>query len=330
MAERGILKFADPEGYAAGFGDVRVNFTIIGAGDFKAQLTHIKLKYLEIYQFCESLPRIAYIALPPEQVFLSFSIHAISPIFNGFALRNGEMVLHSHGERLHQRTCGESKWGLIAVSPLQLASFSETLTGRAIVSPDTARILRPSRTDAVRLRRLFRQACNLANCKKRLLERPEVRRALEQEMLHAVIHCLTANKSDQNAKTSQRHAAILVRFEQALGEPAEEKAALSAMCAQIGVAERTLRTCCREILGVSPTRYRLLQRLNRTRSALQRANPSATRVAEVARNHQFTELGRFAEKYRATFGESPSVTLKRNPVAWSFSRTCIVLPGCFP
>lgn len=34
------------------------------------------------------------------------------------------------------------------------------------------------------------------------------------------------------------------------------------LCAEIGMAERTLRMCCSEILGVSPTRYLLLQRLN--------------------------------------------------------------------
>jgi hypothetical protein len=35
-------------------------------------------------------------------------------------------------------------------------------------------------------------------------------------------------------------------------------------------------------------------------------------VAEIARNHQFLELGRFAVTYRAIFGESPSVTLERD------------------
>jgi len=87
------------------------------------------------------------------------------------------------------------------------------------------------------------------------------------------------------------------------------------LCAEIGMAERTLRMCCSEILGVSPTRYLLLQRLNEARSALRRADPSTASVAEVARNHQFLELGRFAVTYRSTFGESPSATLQRDPRA---------------
>jgi transcriptional regulator GlxA family with amidase domain len=87
---------------------------------------------------------------------------------------------------------------------------------------------------------------------------------------------------------------------------------LPALCAEIGVPERTLRLCCAEFLGLSPTRYVLLRRLNKARSALRRADPSKVTVAEVARNHQFLELGRFAVTYRATFGESPSTTLQRD------------------
>ncbi|MGJ4943529.1 helix-turn-helix domain-containing protein [Bradyrhizobium sp. HKCCYLS1011] len=79
----------------------------------------------------------------------------------------------------------------------------------------------------------------------------------------------------------------------------------------MGVPERTLRLCCAEFLGVSPTRYLLFRRLNKARSALRHADPSKITVAEVARTHQFLELGRFAVTYRATFGESPSATLQR-------------------
>ena len=84
------------------------------------------------------------------------------------------------------------------------------------------------------------------------------------------------------------------------------------LCAEIGVADRTLRLYCSEFLGVSPTRYLLLQRLNRARSALRRANPLTASVAEVARDHQFLEPGRFAVTYRTIFGESPSTTLQRD------------------
>jgi transcriptional regulator GlxA family with amidase domain len=103
----------------------------------------------------------------------------------------------------------------------------------------------------------------------------------------------------------------MVRFEEALSERTKQRLNMPAICAEIGVPERTLRTCCNEFLGVSPARYLLLQRLNKARSALGRAERSTASVTEIARSHQFVELGRFAVKYRATFGESPSITLQR-------------------
>jgi AraC-like DNA-binding protein len=312
MAEGNTLIFGDPDGYAAEFGAARVNLTISGAGDFRARLTRLKLKHLEVYRCYESLPRIAYVSLPPEPIFLSFPMGRVAPIFEGFVLRNTDIVLHSRGERMHQRSSGECQWGLISLSPVHLANCSAAMIGRPIASPSASRIIRPSRVESLRLRRLFRQACHLAEAGRKLIERPEVARALEQEMLHAIIHCLAGNEADDGPKTRHHHTVVMGRFEESLSKHIDQNLSMPKLCAEIDVAERTLRMCCAKFLGVSPTRYRLLRRLNQARSALRRANSSMATVAEIARNHQFLELGRFAVTYRAIFGESPSVTLERD------------------
>jgi AraC-like DNA-binding protein len=316
MAESGTLTFGDPDSYAAGFGDARINLTITGAGDFSARLTGLKLRDLKIYRCCESLPRIAFISLPREQIFLSFAVGPQSLISDGSALRNDRMVLHGRGERTHQRSIGACQWGLISLSPEQFASCGKALTGQAIAPPHASRILRPARADISRFQRLFEQACRLAEAARpKLIERPEVARALEQELLHAIFNCLAADETDRNPKTRHHHAAVMVRFEETLRKRIDQKLNMPALCAELGVPARTLRMCCAEFLGVSPTRYLLLQRLNMARRALRRANPSTASVAEVARSHQFLELGRFAVTYRTTFGESPSATLQRDPQA---------------
>ncbi|MBR0830724.1 helix-turn-helix transcriptional regulator [Bradyrhizobium manausense] len=312
MAENGTLTFSEPDGYIAEFGDARINLTITGAGDFNARLTRLKLKHLEVYLACESLPRIAYISLPPEQVFLSFPVGTASLISDGFTLRNGDMFLHGRGESTHQRSDGACQWGFTSLSTKQFERCSKTLTGREIAPPHPSRVLHPARADVTRFQRLFKEACHLAEAKRRLIERPEVTRALEQEMLHAIINCVSANEARDN-QTLHRHAAIMARFEETLRQRIDQKLNMPALCAEIGVPERTLRLCCAKFLGVSPTRYLLLRRLNKARSALRRADPSIATVAEVARDHQFLELGRFAVTYRTTFGESPSMTLHRDP-----------------
>ena len=313
MSGGGTLTFSDPDRYAAGFDGVRLNLTITGAGDFEARLTRLKLQHLEVYGCHENLPRIAHMSLPPERIFVSFALGTAPLFFEGFALRNGNIVLHDCGAHVHQRSADECQWALISLSPERLASCSTALIGTPIAPPQANRILRASRAQASRFRGLFKQACSLAETRNDLIEHIEIARALEQEILHAIVHCLTADDADDNSKTRHHHAAVMSRFEEVLSKRIDQKLTMPELCAEVGVPQRTLRMCCAEFVGVSPMRYLLLQRLNKARSALRRADPSSASVAEVARNHHFLELGRFAVTYRATFGESPSTTLHRGP-----------------
>jgi AraC-like DNA-binding protein len=82
------------------------------------------------------------------------------------------------------------------------------------------------------------------------------------------------------------------------------------ICEQIGISDRTLRLACQEQLGMSPTQYVIRRRMWSVRRALQKADPKVTHVTEIATEHGFWELGRFAVKYRQIFGETPSVTLR--------------------
>jgi transcriptional regulator GlxA family with amidase domain len=152
--------------------------------------------------------------------------------------------------------------------------------------------------------------CRLAETRHELIANPEVARALEQELIHALVNCLTVGDASGNLKKRRHHTDIMVRFEDALATHGNPHLNLPALCSAMGVPERTLRACCTEFLGMSPTRYHLLRRLNLARSALRRADPEMTSVAEIARNHHFLELGRFAVAYRAVFGEMPSSTLR--------------------
>ena len=78
-----------------------------------------------------------------------------------------------------------------------------------------------------------------------------------------------------------------------------------------GVSERTLRAAFHDVVGVSPKRYALMQRLHAAHEALQHADPQTTTVTDVAMTFGFFELGRFAGRYRHTFGEVPSQTLRQ-------------------
>jgi AraC-like DNA-binding protein len=313
MTENGTATFANPDDYQAGIVGASINFIVTGGGDFKARLTWLNLHHLHVLRGCENLPRIAFISLSPAQVFVSFPANAGPPLtYGGVELGVDDIVFHSRGDRTHQRTNGESQWGLISLPPEQLAACGKALTGLQITSPPAGRVLRPSRNAAERLLQLHAKACRLAETRHKLIANPEVARALEQELLHALVNCLTADDANGNLKTRRRHADIMVRFEDALTAHRGSQLNMSALCSAIGVPERTLRVCCTEFLGMSPTRYHLLRRLNTVRSALGRADPASATVAEIARSCEFSELGRFAVAYRTIFGEMPSSTLRRS------------------
>jgi transcriptional regulator GlxA family with amidase domain len=174
-------------------------------------------------------------------------------------------------------------------------------------------VLRPSRRNAACLRRLHAQACRLAETKSKILTHPEVARAVEQDLIHALVTCLTTVEVEEERAAKRHHALIMSRFEEVLAEHLGRPLRMPELCELIGVADRTLRSCCAEFLGISPSRYILLRRLRQVRRALRDADPNMVNVAELAGHYGFTQLGRFAGAYRTVFGETPSTTLGRAP-----------------
>ena len=312
MTAIGTATFTSPDDYSAAIGAAKVNLFVTAGGEFKGRLTWLNLGGLHVLRGKENLPRIAFVALPPAQAHISLATSGLSSlIYCGLGLNRGDVVFHGLGERTHQRTMGEGHWCFMSLAAEQLAACSKALTGQSIRPPSEARIIVPAPSAARALLSPLSKACRLAETGPELMANPEVARSLEQELLHALVNCLATENADRISRWRRRHTDIMVRFEKVLATRRGPHLNLSDLCAAIGVPERTLRLCCAEFLGVSPIRYYLLRRLNMARSALRRANPETASVAEIARDHQFVELGRFAMAYRAIFGETPSSTLRR-------------------
>lgn len=77
------------------------------------------------------------------------------------------------------------------------------------------------------------------------------------------------------------------------------------------VGERSLYTLFERHVGTSPKDYVRQRKLERIHALLRDPALKARSVTEVAMDHGFLHLGRFAECYRQRFGELPSVTFKR-------------------
>ena len=144
-----------------------------------------------------------------------------------------------------------------------------------------------------------------------MLAAPAVAKALEQALKHAMITALSGAAEVDRRWLPGQHARIVNRFHEFLESRPDEPVYLAEICAAIGASERTLRTCCQEILGVGPVRYLWLRRMYLTRRALLHSDVSTATVTEIATTHGFWELGRFSVEYRGLFGESPSTSLRR-------------------
>ncbi len=84
---------------------------------------------------------------------------------------------------------------------------------------------------------------------------------------------------------------------------------VSEICSELRLSRRSLHRAFHEVFGLGPVTFLRYKRLCTIRSILRESTPDQTTVAKVAIEQGFIELGRFAQYYRAMFGEYPSQTL---------------------
>ena len=302
--------FGEAEDFQAALSaDGVAGLLVTSRGQFCARLTQLTLDGWRLATVEEEQPRIAFVAVPAGMVLVSFPIgEGPSPVWAGVEIRNGEMITLGPGLRLHARTLGLSHWGAIHVPNHQLADYGRVLSGAGFVVPPVAR-WRPPRAAVRQLRDLHRAASRMAEARAGALTDPQAAHGLEQQIIEALVECLTAGPVEEETRTAARHRAILARFEDLL--QSEPLLGIADICAALGVSERTLRECCNKHLGMAPNRYRRLRGMQLVHRALRSGSPVASSVTAVARRYGFRDLGGFAANYRALLGELPSVTLRR-------------------
>jgi len=230
---------------------------------------------------------------------------------SGVDVSFGDLVAVSPGSMHHHSTEAACRWASLSLTEDDLAFAGFALIGRALTAPSVTSLLRPTLPLLSRLLNLLETAGQFAETPGDMPGHPEPLRALEQAMLHALIMCLTDRAPAETNFSTYRHLAIVARFEEFLAINQGRPLYLAEICAATNVPERTLRVCCQEHLGMGPVRYLWLRRMHQARRALVMATPEAETVTNIAMDHGFWELGRFAVKYKALFGERPSTSLHR-------------------
>jgi AraC-like DNA-binding protein len=311
----GTVALRDTQPYLANFTGALIDVCFTGPGPFTARQTQAQLPHIWLIDVGEVLPRIARLSVPAQRTVALFATDADPKQFcDGVKLGPWDvMLLHGCDRTVHHRTQGPGNWGLIAVDQSAFITHCQALSGSDTGLARQRLILRPTWSAPARLRQLHAKICDLAATTPSILSHREAARALENEVLHALVNCIAG--SGDHVPSPRRHVEIIDAFEHVLTLRLSEPLTVAGISAEIGVPERTLRACCMEILGMSPSRYLRLRRLNMVRAALQCANPAPGTITELAKRYGFSELGRFATSYRQIFGEPPSATLRRSPQA---------------
>ena len=315
MPDSAVLTFTDPDEYHANMRRPRVDGVVTGRGEYRAESTRIDLHRLWMQRGNESLPRVLNVSPNGERPAIVFATNQNQPAlhFDGRELPQREIIVTGFGLPIHFRSSGACHWGAMSLSLEDLAKASQAIAGREFMTSFFTQFIRPPPTFFVRLSNLHEAAAHLARITPDILAHPEVARALEQGLLHAMVLCISGGEAVATSSVHYRHAIIMRRLEELLDANSDRTLYLAELCSAAGVSEQTLRACCHEHLGMSPTRYLWLRRMHLARHGLRIADPAATTVTEIATNYGFWELGRFSVAYRSLFGESPSATLHRPP-----------------
>jgi AraC-like DNA-binding protein len=281
-------------------------------GDFRVDATQVGMNTLRMQRFMVTLPLISTVEITPDRKSIGFLIEGSSPILQhcGLEVTPNDIIVYGY-DVLHQRSKSNFRYGTMSVPAQDFPVLCETIIGRQFVENSLTSVVRPNPAVMSRLLRLHRMVGQLAHDTPELLELSEVRRALEEQLVHVMVRCLAEGVGVETTTGGRRHHGILARFEDFLATNPDRPLYLTEICAGVGVAERTLRVACEEHLGMGPIRFLTLRRMHLARRALLNADASRTNVTRVVTDHGFWELGRFSVAYRTLFGESPSETLRR-------------------
>jgi AraC family ethanolamine operon transcriptional activator len=180
-------------------------------------------------------------------------------------------------------------------------------------------VVDPGPAQVARLRWLLAQAMESIRIEPTVLVSPAALNSLQEDLVAVsrpvVSLAPTPVVAKGRALLPRSEIVLLVR--QLVEQHPDECPSIEELAAAVDVSERTLRTVFLDYFGVPPRYYLTVRRMHQVRAVLRASDPETTTVTAVAARFGFWHFGRFAGEYRRLFGERPSETLYRRPLAVS-------------
>ncbi|MEV8019935.1 AraC family transcriptional regulator [Streptomyces sp. NPDC086554] len=222
-------------------------------------------------------------------------------------------VFQPVGDTVVERWTGDCRVLAVKMDRAALEQCLEQLLGRSFRAPltfapelDTTR--GPGRSWA---RLVATVVTDLRDDPDTLLASPLVAAPLQEAVLNGMLLAADHPFRAELAAPAQRlRPAPVKRAMDAVQQRPDHPFTPAGLAAEARVGVRWLQEAFRRYVGMSPMAYVRDVRLNRVHDELRAAEPGAVNVSDVAHRWGFSHLGRFAEQYRARFGELPSQTLR--------------------
>jgi AraC-like DNA-binding protein len=307
MSSITIVEATDPDLFVESGRPAKIDLTVTERGVFWARRLGVDFGHLRFQQTRERLASVKHLEVSGGGI-LFLTEPGPSMFMNGAEVGMDQIVVARPGACYSYRLSGAAQWGSIVLP----AEDADDLFRASRLGSST--VLTPPPDALARVRSRHGHLSRVAETTPEVLSNTEFVRNQERQLLAAMWEAVGSQVSGLETIGRYHHQIIVARFcriLEALEAQADQTPDMSEISRRIGVSGRLLRLACQEQLGVSPTQYAILRRMQAVRRVLQNADPKVNRVTDIAIEHGFWELGRFAVKYRHIFGETPSATLKR-------------------
>jgi AraC-like DNA-binding protein len=307
MPGSGSSTLTDAEGYEASLRDL-LDLVVLRPREFQTRLTWIDLPTIHLLRAQESAARVGLLRLPPNQVFVVLPARAESVLIaGGVELRFGDAMYHSLNERQHQRTTGACQWASLALSPAALLRYGRNIAGQDLAPPAAGQVLHLTARTRQTLLRLHQQATRVADTHSHSIAHPEAVRALEQDLIWALVAALADAKPQADQPSAHRAGDIMLRYETMLAAQPNGSLRMVDVCGALCISQHVLRESCSKVLGMGPSRYQRLRRLKLARVELMQGGSTSGNAGEVLARYGFSNFHRFVTDYWDVYGEMPPV-----------------------
>ena len=128
---------------------------------------------------------------------------------------------------------------------------------------------------------------------------------IEEEIIHTLFSFFRLES------TLRSENSILKSARELLQDSLDNDLKITETAKALDVSQRTLEYTFKQNLGMTPKTYLQILRLYKIHHVLKTADPSATKVSDIALQYAFFHMGHFAAEYKKLFGESPTETLRK-------------------